>query len=36
MTKAIVFAPGEGKRVEARGSEMFFKATGASTGGAMS
>ncbi len=36
MSKALVFRPGEGKRVQARGSEMFFKATAANTGGAMS
>src|SRR5437867_8878329 len=32
----MVFAPGEGKRFEARGSVMMFKATAGSTGGAMS
>lgn len=36
MSRALVFAPGEGELVEARGSEMFFKATEASTGGALS
>ena len=31
-----VFAPGEGSRYEARGSEMFFKAGAATTGGRFS
>jgi quercetin dioxygenase-like cupin family protein len=34
--KAIVFEPGEGKVLSARGSTMFFKATHASTNGAFS
>ena len=34
--KAIVFESGEGKLLTARGSEMFFKATNASTNGAFS
>jgi quercetin dioxygenase-like cupin family protein len=34
--KAIVFSAGEGKFLSARGSNMFFKATRASTGGAFS
>jgi len=34
--KAIVFETGEGKLLSARGSEMFFKATRASTNGAFS
>lgn len=33
---AIVYAPGEGLRFTARGSEMFFKATSDSTRGAFS
>lgn len=36
MTKALVFGPGEGKRVEARGSLMMFKATAATTNGGIS
>jgi len=34
--KAIVFEPGEGKLLSARGSAMFFKATHTSTNGAFS
>jgi uncharacterized cupin superfamily protein len=34
--KAIVFEPRQGKLITARGSEMFFKATRASTNGAFS
>lgn len=34
--KAIVFEAGEGKLLSARGSEMFFKATQATTNGAFS
>jgi mannose-6-phosphate isomerase-like protein (cupin superfamily) len=34
--KAIVFDPGEGKVLSARGSTMFFKATHANTNGAFS
>ena len=34
--KSIVFEPGEGKLLSARGSAMFFKATHASTNGAFS
>jgi uncharacterized cupin superfamily protein len=34
--KAIIFEPGEGKVLSARGSTMFFKATHASTNGAFS
>ena len=34
--KAIVFEPGDGKVLSARGSAMFFKATRASTNGAFS
>ncbi|HEY7321993.1 MAG TPA: cupin domain-containing protein [Candidatus Binatia bacterium] len=34
--KAIVFEPGDGKLLSARGSMMFFKATRASTNGAFS
>ena len=34
--KAIVFEAGQGKLLSARGSEMFFKATRASTDGAFS
>src|SRR5262245_23155841 len=34
--RAIVFKPGEGKVLSARGSTMFFKATHASTNGAFS
>ncbi len=33
---AIVLGPGEGRRLEARGSEMLFKAVGATTGGRFS
>ena len=33
--KAIVFEMGEGKLLTARGSAMFFKATHASTDGAL-
>ncbi|MCC6238018.1 MAG: cupin domain-containing protein [Dehalococcoidia bacterium] len=36
MAGLIVFEGGQGTRYEARGSEMFFKATGASTGGRLS
>ena len=32
----IVLGPGEGRRLEARGSEMVFKALGATTGGRFS
>jgi mannose-6-phosphate isomerase-like protein (cupin superfamily) len=34
--KAIIFEPGEGKVLSARGSTMFFKATRSSTNGAFS
>ena len=34
--EAIVFEPGEGKFLTARGSEMFFKAVGATTNGTFS
>ena len=34
--EAIVFEPGEGKFLTARGSEMFFKAIGATTSGTFS
>ena len=34
--EAIVFEPGKGKFLTARGSEMFFKAVGASTNGTFS
>ena len=33
---AIVFGPGEGRRLEARGSEMVFKAVAGTTGGRFS
>ena len=33
---AIVLGPGEGRRLEARGSEMLFKAVAATTGGRFS
>jgi len=36
MSRPMVFAPGEGKRVEARGSVMMFKAIAATTEGGMS
>src|SRR5688500_6725950 len=36
MDSYVVFGPGEGTRYEARGSEMFFKARGATTGGRFS
>jgi mannose-6-phosphate isomerase-like protein (cupin superfamily) len=34
--EAIRYDPGEGLRRSARGSEMFFKATGSTTGGRFS
>jgi len=36
MSKAKVFGPGEGRLLSARGSDMVFKATAATTGNAFS
>ncbi|HEY6538867.1 MAG TPA: cupin domain-containing protein [Candidatus Dormibacteraeota bacterium] len=36
LGRGLVLLPGEGERLQARGSQMFFKAVSASTGGRLS